>query len=180
MSREFYASSATELRIGSAAVDPLVMNFGAPAASLTDTKFAFDLDSDGDFEQISFVGVGSGFLALDLNEDGVVNNGKELFGPSSGDGFADLSALDGDGNGWIDENDPIYDKLRIWTKDENGNDTLLALGKKGVGAIFLGNVSTEYALKNPVNRQNGEIRKSGVFLFENGGAGTLQHVDLTV
>jgi hypothetical protein len=35
-------------------------------------------------------------------------NGAELFGARSGDGFAELAALDGDGNGWIDEGDAAW------------------------------------------------------------------------
>ncbi|NLO48428.1 MAG: hypothetical protein GX111_08945 [Clostridiales bacterium] len=180
MSRAFYSAHFSEMRIGAAAVDPLVINFNAPSASLTDTKYAFDLDVDGDNELMSFVGAGSGFLALDLNGDGLVNNGSELFGTVSGNGFADLAVHDHDNNGWIDENDPIYDNLRIWVKNQSGKDSLLALGKTGVGAIFLGNVRSDFALKDADNYQHGEIRRTGIFLFEDGGTGTVSHVDLTV
>ncbi|HEX2946685.1 MAG TPA: hypothetical protein VHT96_12095 [Clostridia bacterium] len=181
MSREFASRLDISLRAGDAArVDPLVVNFGSPSASLTDNKISFDIDSDGTEDQISFVKEGSGFLALDINNDGMVNNGSELFGPGSGNGFADLANYDADGNNWIDENDDIYDKLRIWTKDENGNDQLFALGAKGIGAIFLGNVGTSYALKNDQNKELGSIARSGIFLTEKGVAGTIQHVDLTV
>ena len=38
-----------------------------------------------------------------------------------------------DGNGWIDEKDEIFNRLRIWTKDESGNDKLVALGVAGIG-----------------------------------------------
>ena len=41
--------------------------------------------------------------ALDINEDGKINDGKELFGTASGNGFGDLAAYDQDNNGWIDE-----------------------------------------------------------------------------
>ena len=43
----------------------------------------------------------------------------------TGDGFKDLAMYDEDGNGWIDENDEIFSKLLIWSKDENGNDEFL-------------------------------------------------------
>lgn len=56
---------------------------------------------------------GSGFLALDRNQNGVVDDGSELFGTQSGDGFAHLALYDQDSNGWIDANDPVFDKLRI-------------------------------------------------------------------
>ncbi|MDT8903919.1 hypothetical protein [Anaeroselena agilis] len=179
-SREYASETNVSIRAGDALVDPLVINFAAPAASLTAAKYAFDLDADGDKEQISFVGQGSGFLTLDKNGDGIVNNGSELFGPESGNGFADLAAYDADGNNWIDENDPIYAKLSVWTKDENGNDRLLALGQTGVGAIYLGNVDTDFSYKDTANQLQGQLQRSGVFLSEEGGVGTIQQVDLAV
>jgi len=180
MTRQFMSEQSISIAAGDALKDPLVINFDAPAAKLTTTKYSFDLDSDGAADQISFTGPGSGFLALDTNGDGKINNGRELFGPESGNGFSDLAAYDSDGNNWIDENDAIYEKLRIWTKDDQGNDQLLALGQKGVGAIYLGNVSTEFAMKDSTNQQLGQLRSTGVFLRENGTVGTMQQVDLAV
>ncbi|AFQ42760.1 hypothetical protein [Desulfosporosinus meridiei] len=180
LSREFMSKNDIRVRAGDALIDPLVINYGSASASVTQKKYAFDIDADGALDQISFVGPGSGFLALDLNQDGIINDGKELFGPNSGDGFSDLANYDLDENGWIDENDAIYEKLRIWTKDADGNDQLLALGEKGIGAIYLGNVKTSFALKNTSNQLDAQIQKTGIFLRENGSAGTIQHVDLSV
>jgi hypothetical protein len=180
MSREFYAKNLSVSRSLVNMSDPLVLNFDGGAAELTDTKFRFDLDCDGIGENISFVGKNSGLLALDRNGDGKINDGSELFGTRSGDGFADLARYDDDGNGWIDENDEIYRNLRIWTRDSAGNDQLLALGVKGVGAIYLGNVPTSFALKNDSNTANGAIRSSGFYVREDGTSGTIQHVDFAV
>ena len=181
MNRTYVSEEHRRILAGNAQIDPLVINYGAVSAGLTAGKFAFDLDADGNKEQISFTAAGSGFLALDKNGDGMINDGAELFGPRSGDGFAELAAYDGDGNGWIDEDDPIFDQLRIWTKDEDGKDVLLALGERGVGAIYLGNVATGFSLKTPGdNKLQGQIRRTGLFLRENGTAGTVQHVDLAV
>lgn len=181
MSREFYQETNISLRAGDGVrKDPLVINFNGSAAQLTDTSFAFDIDSDGTQEQISFVGPNSGFLALDLNGDGIINNGSELFGAQSGDGFADLARHDADGNLWIDENDAVYADLRIWTRDAAGNDQLLTLAEKQVGALYLGNVSSQFSLNNADNETLGEIRSTGIYLAENGSAGTLQQIDLIV
>ena len=181
MSREYASSLDVSIRAGDAVkVDPLVVNFGGPTAALTNNKFSFDIDADGDNDQISFATGGSGFLAFDINNDGTINNGSELFGPQSGNGFNDLAQYDGDGNGWIDENDDIYSKLRIWSKDENGNDQLFALGVKGIGAIYLGSTTSAFDIKTGSNQTLGSIARSGIFLRENGMAGTIQHVDLAL
>ena len=125
MSQSFYQEN--EMYFSNAAADlcdPLVINLDVPTACVTDQKFYFDLDCDGTEDYISTLGQGSGFLALDKNQDGVINDGSELFGTQSGNGFYDLSTYDSDGNGWIDEADEIFDKLRIWTTDANGNSQL--------------------------------------------------------
>jgi len=180
MSRQFLSEQRVDIKAGDALRDPLVINFDGQAAQLTTDKFYFDIDSDGTQEDISFVKSNSGFLALDLNHDGIVNNGKELFGPNSGNGFADLAKYDSDGNQWIDENDPIYQNLRIWTKDADGNEQLFALGQKGIGAIYLGTAKTEFSIKDDANQLQGQIRQTGIFLKEDGKVGTVQQVDLAV
>lgn len=161
--------------------DPLMINLDTNIGSVSDQKFFFDLDSDGKEEQISFAGKGSGFLALDKNGDGKINDGSELFGTSSGDGFKDLAEYDEDGNGWIDENDSIFIRLKVWTKDENGKDFLIDLKKADVGAIYLRNADTQFSLKDNENKLNAEIKKTGIYLREStGAAGTLNHVDLVI
>ena len=181
MSRAFTSQINTLTTQNYIKTDPLVINLDTDIGSVTDQKFLFDLDSDGDEEEISFAGKGSGFLALDKNGDGRIGDGSELFGTKSGDGFKDLAAFDEDGNGWIDENDSIYSKLKVWTKDEDGNDYLINLKDADVGAIYLDNVDTQFSLKDGNNRLNGEIKKTGIYLHEStGAAGTLNHIDLAV
>ena len=160
--------------------DPLVINFDGSAAELEGTRLEFDLDSDGKVESIAGLGAASGYLAIDRNGDGCVNNGSELFGTCSGDGFADLAALDSDGNRWLDEADAAYDTLRVWQRDEHGQSTLTGLHEHGVGALYLGSSETPFALKDDANVLLGQVRASGIYLNENGSAGTLQQIDLAV
>lgn len=179
MSREFQEYYKEDLDVAAFTMcDPLVINLDTDVAQLQDQTFYFDIDADGELDEISQLGAGSGYLALDKNGDGVINDGSELFGTASGNGFADLAKYDDDGNGWIDENDEIWSKLKIWAKDENGNDVLYRLADKGVGAICLQNVSTDFTQKGTSGQTLGAIRNTGVFLYENGNVGTVQHVDV--
>lgn len=180
MSREFATSQQINIRAGDALKDPLVINFSGTAAQLGERDFHFDLDADGRMDQIAFVGPGSGFLALDKNGDGRINDGSELFGPTTGSGFGELAVHDQDKNGWIDENDSIYDRLRIWTRDANGQEQLLGLGQAGVGAIYLGNIDSPFLLKNADNQLQGQVKNTGIYLKEEGGVGTVQELDLVV
>lgn len=181
MSRQFIMENHISVRAGDGVVvDPLVINYAGRAAELTATKFSFDLDSNGADDQISFVSPGSGFLAIDTNKDGIVTNGAELFGPQTGNGFLELSRFDEDNNRWIDENDSIFSDLRVWTKDEKGIDTLSALGQVGIGAIYLGNIETDFSFKNQANELLGQARRTGIFMGENGIAGTVQQIDMVI
>jgi hypothetical protein len=178
MQREFTEEYQFRLQAGDALIDPLVVNFNGTAAQLTDQRYAFDLNADRQNENIPFVKAGSAFLALDKNGDGKINNGRELFGPTTGNGFSELAQYDADGNSWIDENDPVYDRLRLWSLDDAGKTKLTSLAEKNVGAIYLGNTSTPFTLKTDAQETQGQIASTGIYLNEQGGAGLVQQVNL--
>lgn len=181
MRREYLETSSVSLRAGDALLkDPLVIHFDGPAGELSDLRFDFDLDADGQLDNIGFVGAGSGFLVLDHNGNGGVDDGRELFGALSGDGFADLAALDDDGNGWIDENDAAFDQLQVWQKDGAGENQLRSLKEAQVGALYLGRVASPFSVRDAQNQTLAEVRSTGVYLREDGGAGALQQIDLAV
>lgn len=180
LKRELEHVESSEIRVGDAVkVDPLIINFNGNVSQLTDNKIEFDIDADGVKDFISFAGEGSGFLALDKNENGEIDDGTELFGPETGSGFGELKSYDLDGNNWIDENDEVFSKLKIWTTGENGEKTLLAIAEAGVGAIYLGSAATKFNMVNSDGSSNGELQRSGIFLKESGEAGLIQHIDLT-
>lgn len=178
MVRSSYQEESFSLQIGQM-VDPLVISFAAPRAALSGQRIAFDLTADGVDEQVPLLAPGSGFLVLDRNGDGLVNDGRELFGTESGNGFADLAQFDLDGNQWIDESDPIFSQLRIWTID-GVDQRLLTLAEQGVGALYLGSVNAQFSLQGVDAELLGKQQRAGLFLREDGTAGTMQHIDLVV
>ncbi|TRZ69344.1 MAG: hypothetical protein D4S02_02280 [Rhodocyclaceae bacterium] len=181
MQRRYSEETTLSLRAGDAATkDPLVINFGGSAAQLQSRRFKFDLAGNGQNVAMPMLAGNSGYLALDLNGNGRIDSGKELFGPASGNGFADLARHDSDGNGWIDEGDPVFGKLRIWTPGAQAGEILSTLQDKQVGALFLGKLATLFEIRDGSNQSLGAVRASGIYLSENGSAGTLQQIDLSV
>lgn len=180
MSREF--SQKMEISCESVEVmmtDPLVISLDSNPIGVSDQKWMFDIDADGKVDQISLLSNGSGFLVFDKNNNGKIDDGSEMFGAKTGNGFKDLSEYDLDKNGWIDEADDIYSKLAVWVKDDAGNDKMLSLKQANVGAIYLGNVKSEYALKSDKdNSYNAQIRRSGIYLSESGQSRTIQQLDM--
>ncbi len=165
------------LKAGDALIDPLVLNFDGPAAQLRSGNFDFDLNSDGHTEKLPLLGSGTAFLALDRNQDGQINNGSELFGPATGQGFAELNALDTDGNGWIDEGDAGYGKLSLWQPAADGKGQLQTLKEKNVGAIYLQSAATPFTYQNEAQETQARLSTSSIFLQENGAVGTVQQLD---
>jgi hypothetical protein len=160
--------------------DPLLLNFGGGSAGLSDTRFSFDINSDGKAEQVAMLKPGSAYLAIDKNGNGRIDSGAELFGPASGSGFTELASLDADHNGWIDAGDPAFSQLRLWTPTADGGGTLQTLAQRQVGALYLGAVSTPFALRGQGNSDLGTVSATGLYLSESGQAGTMQDIDVTV
>ena len=93
--------------------DPLILDMDANGFDLTsaDDGAEFDIDADGNIDKTAVTRGNDAMLALDLNENGVIDNGTELFGNQNGakDGFAELAKYDENADGIIDAGDGIFD-----------------------------------------------------------------------
>jgi len=93
-----------------------------------DDGVLFDLDADGHLEETAWAAPGTGILVRDINGNGRIDSGAELFGDStvlkSGkkaiNGFVALADLDFNNDGRIDELESRVFGLRIW-RDDNMN-----------------------------------------------------------
>ncbi|GAA0680975.1 hypothetical protein GCM10009104_01830 [Marinobacterium maritimum] len=181
MARSITVEQHQSLRLGARLSDPLVLNFDGIAAELSSTRFQFDLDLDGTEDSVPTLAGNSAFLVLDKNVDGKINDGSEMFGARSGNGFAELAQYDDDGNGFIDEGDDIFSRLRLWSPTADGQGDMLSLTSQNVGAIYLGSADTEFSLTpNLQENRLGVIRSSGIYLSEEGRVGSVQQLDLSI
>ena len=91
-----------------------------PDNQFSDKAVRFDLDGDGHAELVEWVSGGDGLLAMDLNGDGVISSGNELFGTALGhqNGYHCLSRLDIDGNGWVEGKEAL--ELLLWRDNGDG------------------------------------------------------------
>jgi hypothetical protein len=186
MERSYREETHVSIRAGDAVrKDPLVVNFGGTAAQLLDQQFRFDLNNDGQPEDLPMLASGSGYLAFDRNGNGRIDAGNELFGPATNNGFAELALLDSDGNGWLDENDPLFERLGIW-RPGNGDSSangataaLSSLAENGIGALGLMHLATPFELRGAGNRDLGGVSATGIAITDDGKVLSIQEIDLT-
>lgn len=176
LSRSYESRQSFRFAVG-ALQDPLVLKFDDTPIEFSNRKLRLDLDLDGESEEF-FLPKNAAFLVLDLNDNGKLDDGRELFGPSTGNGFLELERYDSDKNRWIDESDAVFVKLRVLKID--GNDLkLVTLLEANVGAIYLGFVKTQFSFYD-VGNLLGKLNSSGVYLTEDGKARTIHQLDLRI
>jgi len=178
LNRSLYESS-TSINRQLQGKDPVVLNLSGIFKGLSEKTIDFDIDGDGTTEKIHFFSEGSGFLVLDKNNNGKIDNGKEVIGATTDNGIKELKSYDIDGNGWIDEEDPIFLSLSVWEKNSSGNDIITPLKEKGIGAISLASAMTPFQIKNTEGHY-GEILETGIFLNEDGRVSVLHRINLFV
>lgn len=159
--------------------DPLMLDFGAPENKFGANAIDFDIDADGDMESVKMPTGNTAVLFIDSNRNGKADDGSELFGARSGDGFADLAKLDSDGNGWIDAGDAAFADLRLWQSGNDGENTVKTLAEAGIGALATQSAATEFTIKDD-GEAVGRQRASSVWLGETSGAGLVRQVDLAI
>jgi hypothetical protein len=174
--RESVSVSHQSLRLGNAvAKDPLALDLDGDGLAFTSDLTALDLDRDGSVERFRSLAAGDAWLAYDRDGDGRVSDGSELFGPATGQGFAELAALDADDNGLVDAGDAAWARLGLW----NGA-RLTPLAQSGVAAIATASVALPFAHQASDGSAAAAGRSGGVWLGEDGRAGAAMQVDVYV
>ncbi|QHE97918.1 hypothetical protein LCG56_05525 [Pseudomonas cannabina pv. alisalensis] len=135
----------------------------------------FDHGGDGFSESSGWIGHTDGFLVYDVNNDGFINSGKELFGNNfvlesgekSANGFEALSEFDNNKNGVVDESDEKIDQLKIW-RDQNSNAKVDAgelLTLLDVGVVSL---NIAFASQDVVDVHGNRVMQLGSYVSSDG------------
>ncbi|MDR3154880.1 MAG: hypothetical protein LBW85_11600 [Deltaproteobacteria bacterium] len=171
---------------GPVGFDPLVLDLDGNGVELAARKrgklpVLFDHDGDGILAGTGWPAPKDAFLARDLDGDGQIGRGAELFGsqtPNSGggrcaDGFAALAQEDADGSGLVDSGDPGWASLRLWRDLDGDGETdegeLSSLGDLGIAAL---KTTPEYAGLRDAGGGNA-IAALGTYLKKDGSPGAL-------
>jgi len=141
----------TSAQFGALSVTPIVLDLDGNGIQTTTLQngVTFDIDNNGSLDKTAWVGRGDGLLVRDLNGDGLINNGGELFGSGTvlpdgskaADGYVAMRAMDTNLDGILDANDAGFSKLMLWM-DQNGDGItnkgeLHSLGDMGISSLSL-------------------------------------------
>jgi hypothetical protein len=157
---------------------PIVLDLdgnGIQTVALAESNATFDLANDGNPVRSGWISPGDGFLAVDTNRNGHIDDRSELFGGETGEGFAKLAAFDSNHDGKVDKKDKRFKELRVW-QDRNGNHvtdageltTLKEAGVKSLNTAYSVNEETQngnrFIERGTAVRSNGKtIEMSDVY-----------------
>ncbi|MBU1052980.1 MAG: hypothetical protein KKC46_04020 [Proteobacteria bacterium] len=167
--------------------DPLILDLDGDGIESTriSTSTHFDHDGDGFAERTGWVDKDDGLLVRDINNDGIINDGSELFGDNTNletgikaaNGFEALSELDENNDGIIDANDSMFEKLRVWqdiNKDcVSSADELHDLNSLGIKAIKL-----DSEVVNLPDGEGNTITREGTFVRTDDSENTIAEYGL--
>lgn len=169
--------------------DPLVLDIdgdGIDNVGLS-SGVHFDHDADGVLNRSGWIGQDDALLVRDLNSNGKIDTGAELFGDFTrlpngklaGNGYTALAALDDNADGLIDANDAAFAELKLW-QDRNQDgisqaDELTSLSDAGIASLNLANT-----LKNQRLGNGNTLAREGSFSWANGETGSMAEINVAI
>ena len=139
-------------------MDPLVLDLDGDGIETTpaDGSVLFDHTADGTKHATGWISSDDGILVYDRNQNGLIDNGRELFGDNTikingelaSNGFDALADFDSNDDGKISANDELYSALSIW-QDLNSDGVsqpseLSSLSQADVASISLSSEETDF------------------------------------
>ena len=167
-----------------AMVTPVVLDLngdGIQTVNITD-GVKFDINNDGKADQTAWVARGDGLLVRDINKDGAINNGSELFGSATSlgngktaaDGYVAMRALDTNKDGVLDAKDAAFGELMVWT-DLDGNGITGANELTNLSDLGIKSLSLD-SEKSSVNNNGNLIGLMGSYTTTDGKTHTMGDV----
>ena len=160
--------------------DPIILDLGPEGIDLSYTA-AFDLNGDGQLDNIAWPGGQDGMLVMDLDGSGAIEDGTEVFSPDFGPGgYADaldaLASLDSNHDGVTDSADPGFANLLVW-QDQNHDGVsdageLKTLADLGITGIYLNATASSGTIDGQ------QLLAEGTFTYADGQTGNYVMVAL--
>ena len=144
-------------------VSPIVLDLSGTGIHTTAASHGvqFDLTATGTTSQVGWVGAGSGLLVRDINHDGVIKDGTELFGLATvlgngqraGNGYAAMAALDSNHDNKLSATDAAWGELKVWV-DANHDGKTDAGELKSLAEVGVLSINLDFTKGTAVNNGN--------------------------
>ena len=123
----------------------------------------FDHENDGFAEKTGWISAEDGVLVRDLNGNGLIDNGTELFGNSTilsnnetaANGFEALKELDSNGDGIFSNQDKAWNEVKVW-QDANQNGYTDVSELKSLDSVGITEINLNYK-QQQVADENGNM-----------------------
>lgn len=163
---------------------PIVLDLNNDGINTTDVKQGayFDHAGDGFAEQTGWINPNDALLVRDLNNNGYIDDGTELFGNETlisgikaANGFEALKVLDGNHDNQITTQDADFNSLKLWI-DANGDgfsqsNELHTLAEESITAI-----STNYQNSTFVDNNNNAHKQIGSYTLADGSQAAAEDI----
>lgn len=172
--------------------DPILVQFGSQGLGEISGESDFDINNDNALNKLPIFSGDVGYLVYDINQNGKADNGTELFGPQTGNGFTEMAKLDSNHNGFIDQEDEHFDKLYLWkpgdeqvtgdleTEQITNQGQWISLSDIGIYAINLAGQNSPYSFYDQQGEIQAQLRQSSFALNESGNVLGVHQIDVRI
>ncbi|MBL4942539.1 MAG: hypothetical protein JKY81_12870 [Colwellia sp.] len=176
-------TSYSKIEMSAAALkDPLIVQFGAQSLGKITGQKNFLINQDNTLDKLPIFSGDVGYLVFDQNNNQQADDGSELFGPQTGQGFAELARLDSNNNGFIDAEDKDFERLYLWQPNADNSQTerWLSLQEAKIQAISLSAISTPFDFYDQQGQLQAQLRQSSFAISDEGYGRGVHQVDVRI
>ena len=164
---------------------PLVLDLNGDGVSTVAMSAGVHFDQNNNrFAELSgWVASSDGLLVRDLNGNGTIDNGSEVFGDNTllangqkaANGFAALSGMDSNCDGIVNSADTNFSQLQIW-RDLNQNGVSDAGELFTTGQLGIQSINTAASNTTPATVAGGSLAAAGSYIRTDGTVSTMGDV----
>ncbi|MBF0193452.1 MAG: hypothetical protein HQL71_02800, partial [Magnetococcales bacterium] len=165
-------------------IDPIVIDLNGDGIGLsTPTEgLSFNMSPDGQQQAVGWISSGDGFLVIDRNDNGQVDDITEMFSefyqPGVNTGLGALSTLDENGDSVLNAQDSGFANLQIW-QDQNSDGQTDPGEMQSLSAHSITEINLSVEQVNEWS-DSGVVLSEGSVTYENGDESAFGEVGLTV
>ena len=155
--------------------DPLVIDLdgdGIETVGLGSSNAYFDIDGDQFAELTGWLKGDDGFLVLDGNGNGRIDDISEMFGNRFEGGYAELAQYDSNSDGKISAADLIWSELQIWQDYDRDGETD-AGELKSLDALGIVSLSLAATALDATTTEGTRLLSYGSVTFDSGRVSTM-------